>query len=54
MILTAFFFGLFLYWSLKIQSRFLYKKVKKNENPTHVFVEGSRKTFEIVKIYSID
>jgi hypothetical protein len=43
-----------LYWNPRIRAQFLFKKVKKNENPTHLYLEGSRESVEIVKLYSID
>jgi hypothetical protein len=51
---SGFILGLFLYWNLKVRAYFMFKKVKKNENPTHLFVQGSRETVEIVKLFSID
>jgi hypothetical protein len=53
-IASGFIFGLFLYWNLKIRAYFLFKRVKKNDNPTHLFVQGSREAVEIVKLFSID
>jgi len=53
-IASGFIFGLFLYWNLKIRAYFLFKRVTKNENPTHLFVQGSREAVEIVKLFSID
>ena len=49
-IISGFILAIVLYWSPKARQNFLFDKVSKDKNPTHILVEGIRGNLDILKL----